>query len=126
MKKPLLILLVSLSVYLTPFFCFSQNPDIRRTYHWHFGSGAGLDFSSGTPVPEANAMISDVAMGEAQEGTASISDTCGNLLFYTDGDTVWNRNNQVMPNGTGMTGCWSSTQSSLIVPQPGNDSLFYI
>ncbi len=100
---------------------YSQNSsDIRRTYHWYFGNGAGLDFSSGTPVPITNSPIT------AEEGCASISDTCGNLLFFTDGDTVWDRNNNVMTNGTGLMGCWSSTQNSLIIPQPGNDSLYYI
>lgn len=94
--------------------------DIKRTYHWYFGNGAGLDFSSGIPTAITNSPMT------AEEGCASISDTCGNLLFYTDGDTVWDRNNNVMPNGTGLFGCWSSTQNSLIVPQPGNDSLYYI
>ena len=98
----------------------AQNPDIKRTMHWYFGNGAGLDFTSGTPVPITNSAMT------AEEGSASISDTCGNLLFYTDGDTVWNKNNQPMPNGTGLMGCWSSTQSSLIVPQPDNDSIYYI
>jgi hypothetical protein len=60
------------------------------------------------------------------EAAATISDTAGNLLFYTDAETVWNRNHQVMQNGTSIGGCWSSTQGALIVPQPGNDSLYYI
>lgn len=101
--------------------CFGQHPsDIKRTYHWYFGNGAGLDFSGGAPVPINNSAMT------AEEGSASISDTCGSLLFYTDGDTVWDRNNNVMLNGTDLMGCWSSTQSSLIVPQPGNDSIYYI
>ena len=39
-------------------YCFGQHPsDIKRTYHWHFGNGAGLDFSGGTPVPITNSAI---------------------------------------------------------------------
>lgn len=98
----------------------AQNPDIKRTYHWYFGNKAGLDFSNGTPVPITNSAMT------AEEGCSSISDTCGNLLFYTDGDTIWNKYHLPMPNGLGLMGCWSSTQSSLIIPQPGNDSLYYI
>ncbi len=60
------------------------------------------------------------------EGSSCMSDTCGELLFYTDGDSVFNRNHQVMSNGTGLLGCNSSTQSALIVPQPQNDSLYYL
>jgi len=118
MKKllPLITLLWLLWLHSTA----QNNPDLKRTYHWYFGNNAGLDFSSGTPVPITNSTMT------AEEGCASISDTCGNLLFYTDGDTVWNRINNVMPNGIGLMGCWSSTQNSLIIPQPGNDSLYYI
>lgn len=61
------------------------------------------------------------------EGCASFSDTSGNLLFYTDGITVWDRAHQVMPNGTGLLGNSSSTQSAIVVPKPGsNYSMFYI
>ncbi|MBL1181499.1 MAG: hypothetical protein HND27_10395, partial [Bacteroidetes bacterium] len=35
---------------------FAQNPDIKRTMHWYFGYGAGLDFSSGTAVADTTGM----------------------------------------------------------------------
>jgi hypothetical protein len=113
--------LTFLFILSTVLIIYSQNSaDIRRTYHWYFGNGAGLDFSSGEAVAITNSPMTTL------EGCASICDTCGNLLFYTDGDTVWDRNNNVMPNGIGLMGCNSSTQSSLIIPQPENDSLYYI
>lgn len=121
MKKYIYISVLSLAGFLIAAAeSKAQNPDIKRTYHWYFGSGAGLDFSSGNPVAITNSPMT------AEEGCASISDTCGDLLFYTDGDTVWNSNHQIMQNGTGLMGCWSSTQNSLIVPQPDNDSIYYI
>jgi len=96
--------------------CLAQN----ETDNWYFGNRAALNFSTCTPtVVLGNQMI-------AAEGCASISDAQGNLLFYTDGIRVWNRNNLVMQNGTGLFGNASSTQSGVIVPQPGNDSLYYI
>lgn len=101
----------------------AQDSDIRRTYTWHFGHGSALDFSSGTPQYISGSEV------YGNEGVASISDTCGNLLFYSNGDTLWNRNNQVMPNGLGLLGpdyYMSSTQSCLIVPQPGNDSIYFV
>jgi DNA-binding beta-propeller fold protein YncE len=99
---------------------FAQNPDIKRTYHWYFGNKAGIDFSSGSPVAVTNSAMNSI------EGCASISDTAGNLLFYTDGDTVYDKNHQIMPNGTGLMGHWSAWQNSLIVPQPGNNDIYYI
>lgn len=101
-------------------FCFAQNPDIKRTYHWYFGDDAGIDFNSGSPVADINSSM------YAMEGCASISDTSGNLLFYTNGDTVWNKNHQVMPMGTGLLGCISSSQSAIIIPKPQSSNIYYI
>ncbi|MBI4649464.1 MAG: T9SS type A sorting domain-containing protein [Bacteroidia bacterium] len=93
---------------------------IQRTYHWYFGGNAGIDFSSGQAVADTNGQVN------TWDGCATISDVNGNLLFYTDGSTVWNRNHQVMPNGTGLLGHWSSHQNSLIVPKPKDDNIYYI
>ncbi|HUM47239.1 MAG TPA: T9SS type A sorting domain-containing protein [Chitinophagales bacterium] len=92
----------------------------KQTNKWYFGSGAALDFNSGAPVSIYPAQCN------TSEGSASISDTAGNLLFYTDGITVWNKNHQQMVNGFGLTGDFSSSQSALIVPLPGSDSLYYV
>ena len=88
--------------------------------HWHFGFNAGIDFNGGTPVPIANSQLN------TSEGTASISDENGVLLFYTDGMSVWDRNNSLMPNGTGLTGDISTSQSAMIVQQPGSTTLYYL
>jgi len=87
---------------------------------WYFGENAGLDFNSGAPVT-----LLDGALN-TREGCATISDFNGNLLFYTDGITVWNRNHLPMPNGNGLLGDPSATQSAIIVPNPGNPNLYYI
>lgn len=93
---------------------------------WYFGTKSGFDFSSGVPVPIYDGQTGLDSLGVAQEGTAVISDSTGQLLFYSSGSTVWNRNHEVMPNGSGLFGGESSTQSSLIVPKPGDDNLFYL
>ena len=93
----------------------------KESWHWQFGFHSALDFSSGTPVASSSAM-------NALEGCASISDSnTGALLFYTDGDTVWDKNNNIMPNGTGLIGGnGTSTQSALIIQQPGNSNLYFL
>jgi gliding motility-associated-like protein len=60
------------------------------------------------------------------EGTSSISDSLGNLLFYTDGITVWNKLHATMDNGDSLLGHQSSTQSALIVQRPCHKDQFYI
>ncbi len=63
---------------------------------------------------------------KVSEGCSSISDSRGNLLFYTDGVTVWNKQNKMMRNGKGLKGHDSSTQSAIIIPKPGYAHLYYI
>ena len=92
----------------------------KETWHWYFGNKAGIDFSSGSPIADTNGNLI------ALEGVSSISDTAGNLLFYTNGMDVWNKTHQIMDNGSGLMGHQSSTQSSIVVKQPDNDSIYYI
>src|ERR1043165_2978678 len=88
-------------------FAFSQ----KQGNNWFFGDRDGFDFSSGGPVLVSGGQTT-VPNGDVQEGTASISDSAGHLLFYTNGITIWNRYHQVMPHGTGIMGGTSSVQSS--------------
>ncbi len=86
---------------------------------WHFGDYAGLDFSNGSPT-----VIND-GRTNTQEGVATMCDSKGELLLYTDGSTVWNRNHFTMANGWGLNSSFSTTQT-LIVKQPCSDNIFYI
>ncbi len=87
---------------------------------WYFGHGAGLDFNSGSPITLTNGKLF------TDEGCTTISDKNGHLLFYTDGSLVYDKNHQLMPNGTGLFGHRSSTQSAIIVPKPKDPNLYYI
>ena len=80
---------------------------------WYFGTNAGLSFNTDPPTPLTNGQLN------TYEGCAAVSDINGNLLFYTDGIYVYNKMHNVMPNGSGLMGDPSSTQSAIIVPQPG-------
>jgi hypothetical protein len=89
--------------------------------NWVFGEKAGLDFSTIPPTPTTTAIATN---GAAKEGCASISDANGNLLLYTDGTSVWDHTHTIKT--TGLLGDFSSTQSAIIVPNPGNTSEYYI
>ena len=74
-------------------FTITQSIAQREANIWYFGANAGLDFNSGAPVPLTNGQVNTA------EGCSAISDSAGNLLFYTDGLWVYNRNHTSMPNG---------------------------
>jgi gliding motility-associated-like protein len=92
----------------------------QRSANWFFGTNAGIKFTSTGLVNQPTSVIT------TDEGCSSISDTAGNLLFYTDGITVWNKNHAVMTNGGGLWGHSSSSQSSIVVPMPGHDGFYYL
>ncbi len=99
------------------------NSFAQQNNRWYFGRYAGLNFNPGSqPVPT---VLSDGALS-TNEGSASICDYNGDLLFYSNGVTVYNRNHQVMLNGDNLRGNVSSVQACIIVPVPGNDNLFYL
>jgi hypothetical protein len=64
----------------------------------------GMDFNTVPPTYlDTSAIGNIVACGSSHnEGTASIADSTGQLLFYTNGKKVWNRNHEVMQNGSGL------------------------
>ncbi|MCF8371328.1 MAG: T9SS type A sorting domain-containing protein [Bacteroidales bacterium] len=98
--------------------------------NWYFGSLAGMTWC--TLQPNGDPMYLMDGMVATQEGVATISDNSCNLLFYTDGITVWNANHQPMANslsispGGSLTGDPSSTQSGVIVPKPMDANTYYI
>jgi len=95
----------------------------KEAWNWHFNYNLSLSFSSGHPTVGSSSMHS--ALGG--EGCASISDSNGQLLFYSDGNLVWDRNNTQMPNGFGLIGGQgTSTQAALIVPKPNNSTIYYL
>lgn len=87
------------------------------TDYWYFGDSAALNFSSGEPEYILTSNM------QAEEASASVSDTLGNLLFYTNSLKVWDANNNIMPNGSDVAGVLnlygsSVTQGCIILPRP--------
>lgn len=93
---------------------------------WYFGNGAGLDFNEEDGLPPPPRSIAEAHAMDAPEGTSTMSDRNGDVLFYTDGRTVWNRENGVMPNGTAIGGDSTSAQSVVIIPFADDDTQYYV
>jgi len=114
-----------LAVILTFLFLFCYStvyPQGKEANVWYFGWGAGIDFNQGSP-PFA-LTNSQMYVQSGASGSASIADSNGNLLFYTDGVTIWNKNHQVMQNGSNI-GYWS-TQGAIIARQPESEDIYFL
>lgn len=92
----------------------------NQAANWYFGDHAGLSFNTGTPIALTDGELN------TWEGCSTISDENGDLLFYSDGITVWDKNHSIMLNGTGLLGNISSTQSAIIVPKPEDPNIYYV
>jgi gliding motility-associated-like protein len=82
-----------------------------------------VDFTGGIPVGNGASAI------YSNEQCATVSnEATGQLLFYSDGQSVWDANHTVMPNGLNLFGgaFLSSTQGPLIVPFPEDNSKYYV
>ncbi len=94
---------------------------------WYFGEGAGLRFTEG----EAPQAISGSQIN-TNEGCATISDVNGDILFYTDGRSVWDKTHNKMPNAQGdiwekaMSGDFSASQSAIVTPVIGLPDRYYL
>lgn len=103
----------------------------KENNNWVFGSGygEGLTFSTTPPSRTTNSLNTSISY------PCALSDTDGNLLLYTNGITVWDRQHNVMPNGTGLMlrdedpicGVTARDVTSVnIVPDPSNNQRYYI
>lgn len=88
--------------------------------NWCFGGKAVLNFNSGIRIALTDREL------ETIEGYATISNSSGNLLFYTNGITVWDKNHNIILNRTGLQRDPSSSQSGIIVPNPSDLNQCYI
>jgi hypothetical protein len=123
-----------ISAFAFTVFALSTAAQLQNN-QWRFGFNSAIDFNTnpisfptGTALPTIDPPL---ITGNQIEGTASIADrNTGELLFYTDGVTIWNALNQPMPNGSDLGGSdvLSSYMAAVIVPIPGgcNSTKYYV
>jgi gliding motility-associated-like protein len=98
--------------------CLVSNHEADR---WYFGQNAGLDFRPQDPVVDSTNFLLNVPTS-----AAVVSDSLGNVLFYTDGFNVYNRSAQLMQDGDSLHGFVGYTMPVIVIPKPGSDSIYYI
>jgi gliding motility-associated-like protein len=130
MKKNLSIALLVLVIGL-PLSLLAQNRAVNRCSYvpprhadnWFFFQNAGLRFTDATGTILNNLPNNNLPVGK---GTAVYSDEDGNLLLYTDGIRVWNKNHEMINFGPNLAGDLGSTQSSIIVQNPVSKQMLYV
>ncbi len=104
----------------------AQAQDFTR-HNWYFGAsqwGIRYNLSDNAAV-----QVSDQNPAFGRGGAAVATDqNTGDLLFYTDGDRVFDAGHNVMANGNGLNGNPDFNQAAAISPRPGpgNENQYYI
>lgn len=95
---------------------------------WYFGDGAGLDFNIDPDDPDAPTPrpIETPHPQDIPAGVTTVSDQTGQVLFYTDGQTVWDLNGDPMQNGEDIGGDNLSSSSVLAVPIAADETMYYL
>ncbi len=93
---------------------------------WYFGDGAGLDFNQDPNDPDGPLPRPLQHPNNIPAGTTTISDETGQVLFYTDGESVWDLNGNLMENGDAIGGNNLASESVIAVPVPQDETIFYI
>lgn len=113
MKKIYLLLLcLSLST-----FSFSQ----KETNNWIFGLSNWMDFNTDPVTVDITPNFNFFA----ERSSVSMSDEEGNLLFYSDGFSIFDKNHGVMLNGI-IQANTSVTHPIFVIPKPGSDQSYYM
>jgi hypothetical protein len=97
---------------------------VERRYginNWYFGIHAGITFNTTPPT-----CLTDGQTMSSSGSPSVVSDANGNLFYYSDGQSVWNRNHQVMPNGANINGATNPLKQVMFVPNPANRDEFYL
>jgi len=105
MKRISLLKIVSILLLISSG-AFAQN---KEGYNWYFGTDAGMTWnttqsltvpilnSSGQPsgvtkmLPGLPVPLAGSAMGTQTEGVFAMSTANGELMFYSNGMTIWNK-----------------------------------
>ena len=103
----------------------------KELHNWTFGQNCGLTWNTTRSADctgeagTANATLDGLptffrSSIYTTEGCFSLSDKDGNLLFYSDGIKLWDKNNtEVTDKDTRFTGSSTSAQSGILLPYPG-------
>lgn len=102
---------------------YNKRPEFLKVNGtWVFSGYSGMNFNTNPPQAFTAGLSGSI-------GCASVaSPKTGNLLFYTDGRKIYNKNNTVMPNGTliNSTQLTSPYEGVCIVPMIDSPGKYYV
>jgi hypothetical protein len=93
----------------------------KRNRIWTINDSTGIDFTDLQNVVPANTHV----LKNRVYGTASIADSSGNLLMYSNGTNFWGRNNFLCLNSDSNYSCLWCKNSSFFIPSQLDSSIYF-
>ena len=91
----------------------------KRANVWYFGDKAGVDFNAGEP----NVLYNGMAGAGVSRGCVTMSDTNGQLLFYTNGNFWYGKDHTYLGF---VPGTVPSSYDVISFPMPGSQTKYYV
>jgi hypothetical protein len=98
---------------------YETNLDFNRTLNWHFSNQIKLVFERDTIMSE-NSAINTV------QASSILTDTLGNLMLYTNGENIWDSNDNIIHNGNLNNGSRGSSMGAIFVVHKKNPKHIYL
>lgn len=117
MTKATYYQVIVMLVQFTSTACFAQ----KEATNWIIADSAQISFTD-----SSSTVIRNVTNMQAPQGSAVQSDSTGRLLFYTNGEEIRNKDYSIMLNGANLLGSRNSSQSAIVVRDPGNPNRYYV
>ncbi|MDT0559528.1 T9SS type B sorting domain-containing protein [Ichthyenterobacterium sp. W332] len=122
-------MLKKIALYIFCSFSLSVFPQMEAI-HWQFQNYGGIKYNWCTEtydiVTEGQAFVDN---NQIQTGysMSTISDKDGNLMFYSDGRSIWHRNHQPIPQASEYDDTQIQGKGNVIIlPQPNNPNIYYV
>lgn len=115
---------------LSMLLCISSLSAQKEAANWFFGNQCGLNFintvtrNDAAGIPVTGVPTNQSSPMHAVEGCFSMSDKDGNLIVFSDGERVYNKNKTLIQSG--LKGNYSSTQSGVLIPWPERPGYYIV
>jgi hypothetical protein len=121
--RPLRVMLKGIQIFWIILLCLGTRLPAQQDWSWVFGDSVLMRFPNGGPP-----VVDSLARTRwAFESMACISDSSGNLLYYTDQNFIYRSNGSKPPGGTNLYSTYMSNGLQFL-PVWGGDAymLFYL
>lgn len=106
--------------YTTQIFVTSCSPIQDSESNWYLSTSNGLNFATGVPIASTSIPITNLF----ERSCAMQNDNSGNVMFYTNGVSVWKADHTLLNTSTPLKGSLQTFNGAFSIPIPGTTDYY--